>query len=57
MTKSKYPELENPEDQERAEYHARRSLGECTCDLLSPFGHVTCKVCNNWDGDDWILGE
>jgi hypothetical protein len=40
------PELEDPEVIEENEYRIRRSRGECTCDLLPPFGHVTCVVCN-----------
>lgn len=47
MAKYPDPELENPEHQEQDEYRIRRSRKECTCDLLTPFGHVTCPACNN----------
>lgn len=40
-----------PEDLEWDEYAKRRANGECTCDLLPPFGHVTCADCNGWSID------
>lgn len=46
MGKYRDPELEDPEFQEQDEYRIRRSKGECTCDLLTPYGHVTCVACN-----------
>lgn len=48
MAEDQYPDpdLENPEHQEQDEYCIRRSRSECTCDLLTPFGHVTCRACN-----------
>lgn len=48
------PKLYPPqtEDREREEYVERQANGECTCDLLSPFGHVTCAYCNNWAPSD-----
>jgi hypothetical protein len=56
MARSKYPDpdLENPEYQEQDEYRVRRSKRECTCNLLTPFGHVTCLFCNETDDDDWM---
>lgn len=41
-----------PECIERDEYAKRQANGECTCDLLSPFGHVTCASCNGWGPSD-----
>lgn len=35
---------------EEAEWHElvrRQKAGECSCDLLSPLGHVTCTYCSN----------
>jgi hypothetical protein len=45
-------DLENPEYQEQDEYRVRRSRNECTCDLLTPFGHVTCSACNEMTPED-----
>lgn len=34
------------EEQEWQEYDRRVRTKKCTCDLLEPFGHVTCPECN-----------
>lgn len=54
MAKRKYPdpELEDPEYGEHEEYRIRSSRRECTCDLLTPFGHVTCPACNDMTPED-----
>ena len=33
-------------EMEWAEYRERVAKHKCTCDLLTPFGHVTCPECN-----------
>lgn len=35
------------EEQEWREYSIRKRHGKCTCDLLEPYGHVTCPACND----------
>ena len=39
-------DLLDTESNEWNEYQIRQSKNECTCDLLSPMGHVTCRYCN-----------
>lgn len=39
---SDYPTVESEWD----EYRRRFARGECTCDLLDPYGHVMCPECN-----------
>jgi hypothetical protein len=34
------------EEAELHELNVRRRQGRCTCDLLEPYGHVTCPACN-----------
>lgn len=38
-------------EQEWQEYHRRVRTQRCTCDLLEPYGHVTCPSCNESIGD------
>jgi hypothetical protein len=42
--------LNQQERRERKKFGKLYAEGKCTCHLLSPFGHVVCRECNQFLG-------